>query len=190
MRPHPDSEKITRGVGRALHLVSFWTGTIYRSTTERYASSEDLVSGAGAKITGARWNPPGLFPAIYGSLTPEIAMAETLEHARYYGVRPWTLMRRVFCAVEVELFRVLDLTAGEARRRLVVSQARMLAEDWRRQMDAGEEALTQAIGRAVFSAGIEGLLVPSAALRGGTNMVVCPTNLEPQSRVREVKATS
>ncbi len=122
--PHPDSEKITRGVRRALPLVSFWSGTIYRSTTERYANSQDLISGAGAKITGARWNPPGQFPAIYGSLTPEIAMAETLEHARYYGVRPWTLMRRVFCAVELDLSRVLNLTAGEVRRRLVVSLSR------------------------------------------------------------------
>ncbi len=99
-------------------------------------------------------------------------------------------MRRVFCAVELDLSRVLDLTAGEVRRRLVVSQSRMVAEDWRRQADAGKEALTQAIGRAAFSAGIEGLLVPSAALRGGANMVVFPPNLEPRSRVREVKSTS
>lgn len=169
-----------------LPMASSWSGIIYRSTTEKYARSEDLISGAGAMKTAGRWNPPGQFRAVYGSLGPEVAMAEVLAQARYYGLEPWRLMRRIFCAIEVELSQVLDLTRGDIRRRLMVSVARMTRGDWRRWTEQGQEALSQALGRGAFRLGLEGIVVPSAAVRGGRNLVILPANLRPGSRVREV----
>jgi hypothetical protein len=44
-------------------------------------------------------------------------------------------------------------------------------------MDKRREALTQAVGRIAFEAGLEGLLVPSAQVRKSKNLVVFPENL-------------
>jgi RES domain-containing protein len=132
-------------------------------------------------LHGVRWNPRGVFRAVYGSLTPETAMGESLAHSRYSGLPPANDLPRVFVAISVRLQRVLDLTPGDARRALRVARERMLTEDWRRARDRGDEALTQAIGRAAFEVGMEGLLVPSAQPEGGVNLVVFPENLQPGS---------
>ncbi len=47
----------------------------------------------------------------------------------------------------------------------------------------GVESLTQAIGRAVFANGGEGLLVPSARVPAGVNVVYFPENHLKTSRV-------
>jgi RES domain-containing protein len=188
LKPHEEFERLAASVRRAVSESGPWEGILYRSTSTAYARSKDLLDGEGSKRVGGRWNPPGLFTAVYGSLSPEAAMAETLEHARYYDIQPWRLMRRVFCALEVRLARTLDLTRGDVRHRIRVSHERMIREDWRQRMSRGEEALTQAIGRAAFEAGLEALVVPSAALRRGRNLLVFPQNLSPTSRLVEVDA--
>src|ERR1700738_3285353 len=63
----------------------------------------------------------------------------------------------------------------------VGSVARLLRCRWRENMDAGREALTHAIGRIVFEAGLEGVVVPSAQARKGQNLVVFPSNLQTRS---------
>lgn len=51
--------------------------TVYRSAGPEYANTADLVSGEGSRRYGGRWNPAGV-AAVYGSLTPQTAMEETL----------------------------------------------------------------------------------------------------------------
>jgi hypothetical protein len=53
----------------------------------------------------------------------------------------------------------------------------MTHADWRGANDAGEEAITQMIGRAAIAAGIEGLIVPAATSKRAQNLVVFPTML-------------
>ena len=55
-------------------------------------------------------------------------------------------------------------------------------------MQAGKTPLTQQLGRAVHRAGLEGLLVPSAADLGGQNLVVFVENLQPGSTLEVVAA--
>ena len=43
--------------------------------------------------------------------------------------------------------------------------------------------LSQALGRLAWALGLEGLLVPSAVVRRGLNLVVFPENLRPSSRL-------
>jgi len=93
-------------------------------------------------------------------------------------------MPRIFVALEVRLQKVLDLRDGNTRRRLKISEQRMLEADWRAETAAGREPLRQAIGRAVHAAGFEGLLVKSAADPKGTNLVVFLENLLPSSVLR------
>lgn len=155
-------------------------GEIYRSASPKYATSRDLVTGEGAKRFGGRWNPAGV-AAVYGSLTPQTALEETLAHARYYGLPINTSMPRTFVAIHVELSRVLDLTSGGNRQSLRVSEWRMLECDWRAECDAGREPITQQIGRLAAETGLEAILVRSSADDSGSNLVVFPDNLSKAS---------
>jgi RES domain-containing protein len=101
----------------------------YRSSTPKYATESDLLTGAGSKMHGGRWNPVGI-AVMYNSLTPETAMAETLAQNRYFGIPIEESMPRVFVATLVKLQSVLDLRQGLVRQRLQVSQDRILAVDW------------------------------------------------------------
>jgi len=134
-------------------------------------------------MMGGRWTTIGRFAAIYSSLDPETAMAETLSRCRHYGVPLERALPCVFAAIRLELAQVLDLTDGRNRHRLRVSAQRMIDEPWREVQRRGNEAITQAIGRVAWEVGLEGLLVPSAALRAGMNLVVFPNNLRRESRL-------
>ena len=109
----------------------------------------------------------------------ETAVAEALEHFRYFGLPISTAMPRVIVALQAHLERVLDLRDGDVRRVLRVSARRMITEPWRTEQSDGREALTQALGRLTFDFDIQALQVPSAARKGGSNVVVFPANLDP-----------
>jgi RES domain-containing protein len=121
--------------------------------------------------------------AVYGSFTPETAMAETLAYSRYFGLPPQAAMPRTFVAVSVRLACVFDLTIGEHRRLLRVSERRMLETDWREELRQGKTPLTHEVAQAAFNAGFEGLIVPSAAAPRGRNLVVFVGNLREESRL-------
>lgn len=187
MSSHPDYERLLRGFERLRHEDAVaWHGVVYRSAAERYASSSDLLSGEGSRKHGGRWNPAGSFATVYGSSSPEVAMAETVHQYRYYGIEPWRMGRRLFTAIDVHVGLLVDLTSGRLRRRLRVSARRMREADWRRSLGTDDEAITQALGRAAFTAGIEALKVPSSAGVEGANFVVFPGNLGPESGIREI----
>lgn len=61
---------------------------------------------------------------------------------------------------------------------------RALREDWRALQNRGSESISQAVGRAAYKVGLEGLLVPSLAAPGGGNLVAFPDRLRPGSRIR------
>lgn len=179
----PTFEQLQARLARlAVSAVPF-EGVVYRSSTPKYASESDLVTGEGSKRFGGRWNPVGI-AVIYASLTPETAMAETLAHNRYYGVPVGDAMPRTFVAIDVKLKTVLDLRDGKVRQRLQVSEAQILAVDWRKEVKAGREPITQRLGRAAQAGGWEGLVVPSAADPAAYNLLIFPDQLTPDSFVR------
>jgi RES domain-containing protein len=143
-----------------------------------------LLSGEGVRRHGGRWNPPGIFAAVYASLTPETALAEALGRFREYGIAVADAMPRVLTALEIEVQALADLTCPRARQALRFSKRRMRSEPWRRATEEGREAVTQAIGRAAFEQGLEGLLVFSAPDPAGRNLVLFPERLRPGSRLR------
>jgi RES domain-containing protein len=176
----PAGEQETGGkVGRCAKFAAPWAGVVYRSASVAYANRDDLVTGAGAKHAGARWNPPNSVPSVYASLERWTATEEALAHHRYFGFPEETALPWVMVATRVNLQRVLNLADQKPRRSLGVNRGRLTGEDWRARNARGREALTQAIGRLAWEAGWEGLLVPSAADPGGVNLVVFPGNLVP-----------
>jgi RES domain-containing protein len=148
------------------------------------ANETDLVSGEGSRLHGQRWNPRGLFRAVYFSIDIATAQEEFLAQNRRQGLPDAEATPFVTTSAEIELSRVLDLTDGELRKRLRVSRQRMLNEPHAAGLP---ESITQALGRIAFSEGYQGLLVPSAAHRGHTNLVVFPENLLP-GQLRVVSA--
>lgn len=148
-----------------------WTGTFFRFQTIDFPAPKDVLSGEGARERGGRWNQPGL-AAVYGSTTDVTALEECKANDRYYGVR--TKSPRLLVAVEARLVGVLDLTSSAIRRGLNVTLKELAAEDWRKLLQAGRESSSQALGRAGATVGASGLLVRSAAVVRGINVVVFP----------------
>ncbi len=181
--PRPTLDQLKSRLTQLRPTAAAFTATAFRSSTPKYANDPDLLSGVGSKLHGGRWNPIGV-AAVYASLTPETAMAEALAHNRYFGIPIEDAMPRTFVAIEVTLQAVLDLRLGSVRQRLKVSRNRLLAVDWRVEVRAGREPITQAIGRVAAEIGIEGMIVPSAADTNGHNLLIFPGNLAPGSHIR------
>jgi hypothetical protein len=78
MTTHPESERLARALARCGPLAEKWAGFVYRSASPEYANRDDLITGAGARKTGGRWNPRESFHTF----TP----ASTLRRLRR---RPW-----------------------------------------------------------------------------------------------------
>jgi RES domain-containing protein len=148
-----------------------WTGTLFRFQTLDYPSAKDVLSGRGAARRGGRWNPPG-YATLYGSRTEATALEECKANDCYYGVV--TKCPRLLVAIETQLTRVLDLTDAILRRALNLSLSELAAEDWRKLQATGKESLTQMIGRAVAETDGSGLLVRSAAVPSGVNVIIFP----------------
>jgi RES domain-containing protein len=168
---------------RLLPLAAAFAETVYRSSTPQYVNESDLLTGEGSRRNGGRWNPVGV-AAVYASLTPETAMAETLAHNRYYGIAVADAMPRTFVAMAINLQAVLDFRLGIVRQRIQASLDRVLTVDWRKEVRAGREPITQAIGRAASEVGWEALIMPSAVHPNGHNLLVFPANLLSGSEVR------
>ena len=64
----------------------------------------------------------------------------------------------------------------------------MITIDWRKEVKDGVLPVTQAIGQAAFEAGLEGLIVPSAAQLDGFNVLVFPANLKKGSKIQVLDA--
>jgi RES domain-containing protein len=173
MRLHPNSKQLKSGLKKLLPSAGRWEGAIYRFAEVGYANKDDLLSGAGARKHGGRWNPPR-FNCVYGSLDPTTAQEESFATHDKYGIPRSKMTPRVRVATNLKLQRVLDLSSPTALKTLGVTRKQLAAVDWEAEMDAGDEALTQAIGRLAFDEELEGIIVPSSRTVGGKNLVLFP----------------
>lgn len=188
MTPHPDYPRLMRAVDRLVLKAGSWKGHMFRFATPRWATAAELLTGEGALMHGGRWHPIGRFCAVYASLTPETALAEALAHVKRFKADIFGAMPKTINAIDARLRKILDLTDGPTRQRLGVSWGRMMKERWWELESKGREALTQAVGRAAYELGLEGILVPSAADASGENIVYFPDNKRTTSTLTIVNA--
>ena len=125
-----------------------------------------------------------MFPAREQSLTPQGALNEVQAAAKYYGTSVSSSFPSTVFEVEMQLNRFIDLTDRRVLRALRVKVGDLTGCDFRADNRAGKEALTQAIGRAAWSEGYDGLLVPSSARRGARNLISFPQNMRAGAHIR------
>lgn len=103
-------------------------------------------------------------------------MEESRANVEYAGIPFPVRTARLLVTIELDLRKVIDLTNSEVIEMMEISADELRAEDWRKVQDQGYESLTQAFGRAAFDSGINGMLVPSAKVESGVNVVYFPEN--------------
>src|SRR5437763_4540035 len=86
MLQHPDSDRLSRALERCLSVAVSWKGEVYRSASPRYGNKDDLLTGAGSKTAGARWNPPNSFRTEWeGLLVPSAARSGGIQPDCFRG---------------------------------------------------------------------------------------------------------
>lgn len=115
--------------------------------------------------------------------TAEVTAAEADAKAIRYGWPPGSFSPQTRVGFHLFLQAVLNLTDAKVLATLGHAQAELIACDWESEQLSGCEALTQALGRAALETYAEGLIVPSARLKGGINIVVFPSNLKSGSTI-------
>ena len=163
---------------------SKWRGLLFRASCLPYAQIAKLLDGKGSLTHGGRWSAAGTFSAVNLSTAQETAIAESGASFTYYNFAPSDVRPKVIVAVRASFSKVLDLVAPKGlRTKTWLELDKLLAEDWHKVNDAKHESQSQAFGRAAHAIGAEALLVPSARVPGGMNVVYFPQSLARGSKV-------
>jgi len=138
----------------------------YRAHDPRWSWTP--LSGEGARRNGGRFNAKGV-PALYLSLTYEIAVLEASQGFPFRFVPPLTIV-----SYEVDCEGIIDLTTPRA---LATHQVRIadLRCTWKRLSESGADVPSQRVAESLRTSGAAGILVPSFAPRvpsGAGNLVL------------------
>lgn len=182
--PHPRYADFTSALRRLSVKARPHSATTFRFTSTMYATAVEAASGEGAMHLAGRWNPKGCFRLVNTSPTPQDALDEVQAAARYYGTSVSSSFPSTVFEVEMQLNRFIDLTDRPVLRALRVRIGDLTGCDFRAYNRAGKEALTQAIWRAAWAEGYDGLLVPSSARRGARNLLCLPQNMRAGAHIR------
>ncbi len=112
----------------------------------------------GAFAHGARYNVKQYFGCLYTCLDPETLDAEM---RRYFTVPPD--LGFVDAQIDVRLSRVVDLTNELIHKKAGIKRGALVANDY---------LVTRHAGLCAWQAGVEAMLVPSAAIDGKINLAV------------------
>lgn len=154
-----------------------WQGEVWRNHAIRYLGD----SPAGSFKVSGRWHR-GLDTApaaesqeaLYAALTRAVALAERMRHLTARTLPALATLR--LSLLEVNALYVIDLRAG-LRADSALLAAVNHDTDFR---------VAQAVGRAAFDRGTEGILVPSAT-QLGDNLVLYPSNFQRGTYARVIE---
>lgn len=164
-----------------------FAGVVFRLAHPKFAGPEEVATGEGARLHGARWNAPLSFAAVYASATARDCVEEALAWCARYNLPQSAGTPAVLVALECHLVTVLDLTDAATRRRIGLSRAAIVDDRWWLEQSEGRESSCQAVGRAAFAAGVEAIKVPSVRVARAWNLVIFPRNLHPGSFIKMIR---
>ena len=121
-----------------------------------------MLSMAGSLARGGRYNIRDYFGCLYACFEQETLEAEM---ARYFTVEPDC--GYADAVISLRLSRVADLTSEFLLKRLGLSTEQLLENSY---------TLTQHVGQCAWSAGLEALIVPSAAESRRCNLAILLDN--------------
>lgn len=173
IKPHPDYDEIRGTIRTLLNRGRAFSGVCYRCTEPKFADA--IIAGLGSQRFGARWTPKGSFPTVYLCDTVEAALEEYLERGRRLKIPDYKSLPMVMAWVRVKVKNVLDVTAGEVAD-VVIPLLERDKLHWRGLQDR-QEAVSQAIGRAIKEVCFSGIIAPSHALPRARNIVIFPQKL-------------
>jgi RES domain-containing protein len=159
------------------------TGTAFRVVRLEYVGT--ALSAIGAIKRGGRYNPKGVFEALYLADTPFTALREVrsvIETAKgMAGVRTGPSL---LLSVDYVLQSVLDLTDATAQATVGATLEELIGE-WLPITLAGGIAQTQQLGSTAHDLEtIEGLLVPSSQDPRASNLAMFPDRMKVGSSLR------
>ncbi|MCB1206027.1 MAG: RES family NAD+ phosphorylase [Verrucomicrobiae bacterium] len=182
---HPERAALSHRLdGKLDELAKPFEGSVFRFVAPKYCAVSEMFAGKGPLYSDGRWLAQGDWLATYTALLPETALAEALASNRYYGFPDEKSAPLVFVTAKAKLRQVIDLRDGKIRQRLRTSEASIIKTDWRKENNAGYEAITQGWGWAFQDSGVEGFIAPSAADQGGANLIVFPGKLARSSSLK------
>ena len=161
--------KQQRAIKRWISQAAPINGLFFRSVEYRYMDPVDVLSGAGARAYGGRFAPVGT-RAVYLSATDAGASKEvTARKSRLGGVGQISVEKypRVVYSVAVDLKKALHLSGLGSSQAAEAVRAACL--------DKGDLSSSIELARGLISAGIQGLVFPSA-VGGDDNLVVYRAN--------------
>jgi RES domain-containing protein len=158
-------------------------GTSFRSIDLHWLLQGTPLSAIGSRIRGGRYNRKGAFEAFYIANTQETALYETEAIFKFAGVVVGVRQPpRVMLSLEYNLHDIVDLRTPTALATLGVT-IDDLKQPWKLAQAEDRPVLTQRIGAAARAVDIEALLVPSARVDAGANLVVFPDRLRKGSSI-------
>jgi RES domain-containing protein len=178
VKPNPRYEVFLAELKKTKRRFCKWHNIAYRAAPLEFARLAKLLDGNGSLKLGGRWSAAGTFRAVNLSTTQETAVKEGSANFTYYNFALSDLSPKVLVGVQFKLGKVLDLTNPhgiQAQPWLRLTE--LLAEDWRKVNDSGHESQSQALGRAAHDVGAEALLVASARVPGGVNLLYFPESV-------------
>ncbi len=183
IKANPKYDSFMAELRLARGRLSKWRGVAFRAAPLEFARLAKLLDGRGGLQRGGRWLAPGVGCVVNLSTTQETAIGESSANFTYYNFASRDVKPKVIVAVRLKLNKVFDLTdPRNFSSSPWLPLKEFLAEDWRKTNDHGLESQSQVFGRAARDTGAEALLVPSARVSGGINLVYFPEVLVRASR--------
>jgi len=182
--PNPQYSVFLAELKKVNRPFSEWRGLLFRASPLAYGQTAKLLNGQGSFALGGRWSAAGTFLTVNTSTDPGTCLAESGANFTYYNWAPSDVRPKIIVAVEARFIKVINLVSPRglhAKPWLELDE--FMAEDWRKLNYANQEAQSQAFGRAAHDVGAEALLIPSARVPGGVNLVYFPKSLMARSRV-------
>ncbi len=130
-----------------------WSGRAWRYTEWH----REPLDTTGSRLHGGRWNPAGIFPALYLGTSEQVVLEDLAAAARVLGLAADYRLGFALHEVRIDGLRLLDLRTTSGREAVGMLDADMVDDD---------RTACQRVGRSAWEAGLQGVLAPSVTGAG------------------------